>query len=213
MKKLLLIGAMLVVGATSFSNNLLIKLNEDTGTSQQPVKYSGEGVMEIGSRGKIMSPAENDIVLIVRPAVSTGADHQALAFDFDLLGRKDTKIVQSEFIAEVAKADASGNLTLLPIVKDANGTSAISATVKNGQLQALYNMKNEKIGSIKYVLSDMSGLAPDKLSYVGRVKAEVATGRDETGAPITSSNGSTPLGKFSHSLATINVKVDQINVQ
>ncbi len=210
MKKLLLIGAMLVVGATSFSNNLLIKLNEDTGTSQQPVKYSGEGVMEIGSRGKIMSPANNDIVLIVRPAVSTGADHQALAFDFDLLGKKDTKIVQSEFIAEVAKADASGNLTLLPIVKD-GGASAISATVENGQLQALYNMKNEKIGSIKYVLSDMSGLAPDKLSYVGRVKAEVATGRDEAGVEIA--NGNTPLGKFSHSLATINVKVDQIKVQ
>lgn len=210
MKKLLLIGAMLVVGATSFSNNLLIKLNEDTGTSQQPVKYSGEGVMEIGSRGKIMSPANNDIVLIVRPAVSTGADHQALAFDFDLLGKKDTKIVQSEFIAEVAKADTSGNLTLLPIVKD-GGASAISATVENGQLQALYNMKNEKIGSIKYVLSDMSGLAPDKLSYVGRVKAEVATGRDEAGVEIA--NGNTPLGKFSHSLATINVKVDQIKVQ
>lgn len=52
MKKLLLIGAMLIVGATSFSE-VLVKLNETSTGQQQAYKYSGEGTMEVISRGSM----------------------------------------------------------------------------------------------------------------------------------------------------------------
>lgn len=201
MKKFLLIGAMLIVGATSFSE-VLVKLTESgKGTAESPYKYSGEGVMEVGARGSILDPA-GKILLVVQPSVSTGADHTALAFDFGRLTRNDTRIRQSEFIAQVLKDGEP-----MPIV-NSGGTSAISATIENGELQDLFNEKNEKIGSIKYTLGEMSGLSGDKLTYTGRVKAEIATGRGKDGQQISS--GSTPTGSFTHNTSSIKVSVTSV---
>lgn len=201
MKKLLLIGAMLVLGATSFSE-VLTKLEEDN--TGKVMKYSGSGKMEVTSKGRIIDPT-NRLVLVVEPAVSTGADHTALAFEFGKLTRNDTRIRESEFIAQVLK-----NKTPIPILKADNVTPAISSEIVNGNLQALYNDNRQEIGTIAYALSGGSGLTNNDLLYKGRVKAEIATGRNTAGQQINS--GNTPTGTFTHSSSSVKVIIDSLNV-
>lgn len=201
MKKLLLIGAMLIVGITSSA--IQIQLTEDGTSTGGKQQYTGEGTMEVGSRGRILDTT-GKVVLVVSPASSTGADHTALAFDFGRLTKHETSIKQSEFIAQVLKDDTPIKLV------DGNGDSAIKAQILNGQLQELRNEQNAAIGTIKYAMSEMSGLDGDKLTYRGNVKAEISTGRQVGGVDLA---GDTPTGTFSHNTSSIKVTVTDINVQ
>lgn len=201
MKKLLLIGAMLIVGITSSA--IQIQLTEETTASADGFKqYTGEGTMEVGSRGRILDTTDK-VVLVVSPASSTGADHTALAFDFGRLTKNETSIKQSEFIAQVLKDDVPIKLV------NNNGDSAIKAQILNGQLQVLNNEQNKAIGTIKYAMSEMSGLDGDKLTYRGNVKAEISTGRQIGGTNLSD----TPTGTFSHNTSSIKVTVTDIKVQ
>jgi hypothetical protein len=201
MKKLLLIGAMLVVGATSFSE-VLVKLTEDN--QGQKIKYTGQGTMEVTSKGSIIDPT-NRLVLVVEPSVSTGADHTALAFDFDKLFKGETRIRESEFIAQVLN-----DKTPVPIL-NTNGTSAISADLDDAtkdQVLPLMNDNRDKIGAISYAMSGGSGLTNNNTVYKGRVLAQIAIGRDETGNNIES----VKTGSFTHSSSSVKVTLTNLKV-
>lgn len=203
MKKLLLIGAIFIVGVTSFSE-ILIKLNEDVPNpgQGQKYKYTGEGKMEVISRGSILDPTGR-VLLVIEPAISTGADHTTLAFDFGKLTRRETRIRESEFIAKILK-----NKEQIPILNK-KGQSAISAEILNGEVQELQNINREKIGTIGYALSPASGLETGNILYRGRVKAEIALGRNLTDANIADA----PVGSFTHDKSSVKVTVTSINVQ
>lgn len=205
MKKLLLIGAMLIVGATSFSETL-IKLNEDTDN-----KYTGEGVMGVSSSGKILDTT-GKVILIVTPSSTTGASHTALSFDFGKMTKNDTSIKQSDFTAQVLN-----NGVPVELLKDAGSgkmVSAVEAEIVDGELQSLKNESNQEIGSIRYGLSQMSDLSGDKLTYNGKVIAEVVTGRTTDGSPITGTEGKgTPTGRFSHTASSVKVTIDSIKLK
>ena len=215
MKKLLLIGAMLIVGATSFSE-VLVKLNQEEG-AEGKYKYSGQGTMEVGAKGSIID-STGRVVLIVEPSVSTGADHTALAFDFDKLFKGETRIRESEFVARV-----ENNKTPIPIL-NSNGASAISADLDDNtknKVLPLYSdnlsetggddalqLGKQKIGSISYTMSGGSGLTNNNTEYKGKVLARIAIGRDENGAEISS----VPTGAFTHSSSSIKVTINELKV-
>lgn len=193
MKKLLLIGAMLVLGASSFGN-VFVDLVEDT---QGSSTYSGKGILPVVSRGKIVKNVTTDVVtLVVEATTTTGADNNSLEFNFGRLTKGDSKVVLGGFQAKVYKGTGN-SVKELKIIKS-DGTSAISTEIINptGDLK---NLAQTNIGKITYTLSPGSDLNNDKTIYTGEIAAQLAL------------NADTPLGRFEHNTSSLKVKITGLN--
>lgn len=197
MKKLLLIGAMLIVGASSFGD-VLIKLNETNKPAGQKKVYSGEGNLPIISRGNIIKTTGR-VTLIVEPITTTGADNTNLEFQFGKLLKGESKVQLGEFRARVLKDNAE-----IPILKG-DKTSAITSEIMNEGTKMsapvpVKNVNKTEIGTIFYQLSSGSGLTNENKSYIGKVSAQIALKEN------------TEVGSFTHNTSSVKIKVEDLSL-
>lgn len=216
MKKLLLIGAMLIVGATSFSAKV-IELTEDTGETGKTT-FSGDGNMPINSTGTILD-ATGKAMLVITPVTNAGPDGESMLFDFGSVTRgKELKQI-GKFTAEVM-TKKSGN-----IVKANLGTDGTSIEVKlfkgssegaNGGKSitkftvtdpAVTGTKN-KLVDLSYQLSGSNGLINNGQTYSGEIVATayrpVESGNKDTWKYIS--------GRFDDKSVILQVKVEKVNI-
>lgn len=162
MKKLLLIGAMLIVGATSFS---AVTVDLGNGAS-----YTGTGRLPIESEGNILD-STGRVVLVVNPTDNAGTDGESLMFNFGAVGRGRAEILIGRFEAMVLKdnqkVDISGANINVKLEK--NGTDLKDAhkltVMKSG------TTTNEKLVDLTYELSGINGLDASGTVYNGEVIA------------------------------------------
>lgn len=165
MKKLLLIGAMLIVGATSFSASVT-----ELSDSSSSGKYSGTGLLDIHSTGKILDPTGR-AMLVINPKNNAGPDGESLLFDFGAVGR-GTEVKQvGSFEAEVVTKKSN------EIVK-ADLTSKINVNLlKNGEKKEKIEKftvmsstdKSKSMVDLSYQLSGSNGLINGGKTYSGKI--------------------------------------------
>lgn len=179
MKKLLLIGAMLIVGATSFS-----AVTEEL--TQSEGKYSGNGLLPVNSTGKILDPTGR-AMLVINPLASAGPDGESILFNFGSVGRGRVVKQVGTFTAEVltGKANTEPDGDGLPeiIKSDLKGRIEVKLS-RNGELgsnkinrfvvkapdaSSTDNTKN--LVDLSYELTGTSGLSGDGKTYNGEILA------------------------------------------
>lgn len=178
MKKLLLIGAMLIVGATSFSS-VVEELKPGSNS-----KYSGNGLLPVNSTGKILDPTGR-AMLVINPLTSAGPDGESILFNFGSVGRGRVVKQVGTFIAEVltGKASASPSTDPPTIIKsDLTGKIIVNLSrnggtgnkinrfvVKAPDASSADNTKN--LVDLSYELTGTSGLSGDGKTYNGEILA------------------------------------------
>lgn len=171
MKKLLLIGAMLIVGATSFS---AVTVNLGSGTT-----YTGTGRLPIESEGSILD-STGRVVLVVNPTDNAGTDGESLMFNFGAVGRGRAETLIGRFEAMVlkdnTKVDISGaNITVKLEKNGATPQDAHKLTVmKSGTT-------DKKLVDLTYELSKANGLDSSGKVYNGEVIASAFRPLKQTG--------------------------------
>lgn len=221
MKKLLLLGAMLVLGATSFGYTIELG---DTPAAGKTGTYTGNGNLELRSRGNIIDPT-NKILLVVKPTISAGADGTSLEFDFGRMTKKQSKSMVGEFTAEVFKGGGNIDLGLTPVpLKDSNmvvninGNGSTDANQKQTLKKELYSStqissedgtdgNRKEIGTVVYTINPSSGVQ-GQYTYRGRLTTEITLGRDTDGRDISD----VATGTFSDSSAYLYVGVKALTV-
>lgn len=191
MKKLLLLGAMLIASASSYA--LTVKLEGvDVGDPDPTAKvYNGSANLPLRSKGNIIDPT-NKMLLVVKPTVSAGADGGSLEFDFGRMTKDTTKSLVGKFTAEVFKGgDSADNigqegfytpikLTDDNIVVNLNGKmdGTQTKTLKNPLYSSTMDNGNRKeIGNIAYTIAPSSGVQGNYV-YEGILNTEVTLGKD-----------------------------------
>lgn len=217
MKKLLLLGAMLIVGATSFG--YVVELG-DTPSEGKSETYNGSGNLELRSRGNIIDPT-NKVLLVVKPTISAGPDNTSLEFNFGRMTVSDSKSMVGEFTAEVFKGGGGPSLELTPVpLQDSNMVVNIngnSSTVSGQQTQVkkeLYSSiqdssgERKEIGTVVYTINPSSGVQ-GKYTYRGRLTTEVTLGQKTTGDIISD----IATGTFVDNSAYVYVGVKNLEVK
>lgn len=179
MKKLLLIGAMLIVGATSFSAVVEeLKLGSNS-------KYSGNGLLPVNSTGKILDPTGR-AMLVINPLSSAGPDGESILFNFGSVGRGRVVKQVGTFTAEVLtgkaatdpsttpptiiKSDLKGKIEVKLSRNGGEGSNKINKfTVKAPDATEQEKMKN--LVDLSYELTGTSGLSGDGKTYNGEILA------------------------------------------
>ena len=217
MKKLLLLGAMLILGATSFGYTIELG---DTPSAGMDKTYTGNGNLELRARGNIIDPT-NKVLLVVKPTISAGADGTSLEFDFGRMTKNQSKSMVGEFTAEVFKGGGASNTTLTPVplensnmVVNINGNGATGEGQNQTLKKELYSSSQgtdgnrKEIGTVVYTINPSSGVQGE-YTYRGRLTTEVSLG-------IKSVDGTTisdvATGTFSDSSAYLYVGVKDLAV-
>lgn len=185
MKKLLLLGAMLIASASSYA--LTVKLEGvDVGDPDPTAKvYNGSANLPLRSKGNIIDPT-NKMLLVVKPTVSAGADGGSLEFDFGRMTKDATKSLVGKFTAEVFQGGSSPDAELTPIkltddnmVVNLNGKmdGTQTKTLKNPLYSSTMDNGNRKeIGNIAYTIAPSSGVQGNYV-YEGILNTEVTLGK------------------------------------
>ncbi|WP_027129250.1 hypothetical protein [Fusobacterium perfoetens] len=170
MKKLLL-GALLIVGATSFgavSSEL-----KTTDTGPDPKKYSGSGSLGLVSRGEVVSAA-NKVMLIITPTVSAGADGTSLAFEHGQILVGDSSELTGKFEAKVV---TGANNEILPITNELAvqlivGTDNVKQGEYSNTVELIKGTSTDT--TLAYQLTNDSGLQGN--IYRGTILSKVMAG-------------------------------------
>lgn len=179
MKKLLLIGAMLIVGATSFSARVIELTETGSGTK----KWSGEGNMPINSTGTILD-ATGKAMLVITPVTNAGPDGESMLFDFGSVTRgKELKQI-GKFTAEVltkkgsniVKADLSKTGTSIEVklvqgLKSGSRIDKFTVTDPAVELDSVAENTKNKLVDLSYQLSGSNGLTNSGQTYSGEIVA------------------------------------------
>lgn len=181
MRKLLIIGSILIVGLTTFAgvSTELIKTGE---TGQE--KYNGEAKMNVGSRG-IATDGTGSGTLIVTPTINGSVDGTALQFNFKDLVAGMTQKTTARFKAEVINdqgqfADLNDKVTLtLQTVKIANGgAQTIGELTKAIDLTAnIDDNPNTVYGKLAYEITDQKVNNSGK-TFEGEIVSTVSINED-----------------------------------
>lgn len=161
MKKLLLIGAMLIVGATSFS-----AVTVDLGSGGT---YTGTGRLPIESEGNILD-STGRVVLVVNPTDNAGTDGESLMFNFGAVGRGRAETLIGRFEAMVLKNNNKVDISKanITVKLEKNGATPQDAhkviVMKSGS-------STEKLVDLTYELSGINGLDASGTVYNGEVIA------------------------------------------
>lgn len=155
MKKLLMMGIILVLGATSFAG-VEVELNSKGSTNNM---YSGSGRMTVGSTGYAVEGVDTG-TLIVTPTMSEGTDGTSLEFKFGDLVKGSTEVATGRFKAEIVDknqklATLNGKITAkLQTIDLSNGVSTI--TGEGDKIDKIELMKPNvggKFGTLSYELT------------------------------------------------------------
>ena len=163
MKKLLLLGAMLILGAVSFGDSINeIEVSGTTGT--------GKGSLGLVARGSAVDIA-NKVVLEIIPTVNAGIDGTSLEFNFGDMLPGDSAIHTGKFTARVlnnkeAVKIPAGKLT--------------TTIVDNRSDSALKNTMGVVVGKIKYEKAGSSGFIDTDKTYEGVITSKINLNNTET---------------------------------
>lgn len=202
MKKMLLIGAMLVLGATSFGQRVA-----DLGTGTGP--KTGGTKLDIMVRGEVVD--QNKHVLVISPITNAGADNNTIEFNFGAMPLGSTSTMIGKFKAEVFKAGDHSNPIALTgstinvgVVDTADSDSTAEKKV-NLSLTSIENDTNgagKDLGDLTYEISTgtngSDGLVNADKTYEGTVTATVTMGTTNT-------------GNFHNSQGKLNIAISNIN--
>ncbi len=163
MKKMLFIGAMLIVGMTAFGGKGVTIGNTVNGNV-----HSGDADLGIMAVGEVVDKTSN-VILSVKPTLSAGDDGGSLHFRFGEMKAGSAKDVTGEFTIEVLKdglpvsmtvdGEADGNSALtVELAGGTNvvdnlpsGTTAMTSELK--QVQTATGTAPAKVGELRYTLS------------------------------------------------------------
>lgn len=213
MKKLLLIGAMLIVGATSFSTSIT-ELTEGSASG----KYSGTGLLDINSTGKILDPTGR-AMLVINPITNAGPDGESMLFDFGSVGRGIEVKQVGKFEAEVltkktvdgekqiVKSDLTGKITVKlaqigPNVTD-DGQKVKKFTVMSP------TSTTDKLVDLSYQLSGSNGLINGGKTYSGEI---LATAYRPLKTDTINGGASYIAGRFDDKSVSLEVEITNVEV-
>lgn len=185
MKKMLLIGAMLVLGATSFGQRVA---DLGTGTGSK----TGGTKLDIMVRGEVVD--QNKHVLVISPITNAGADNNTIEFNFGAMPLGSTSTMVGRFKAEVFKGGEHG----IPIAltgstinvgvvgtADSNSTDQSKINLNLTSIENDVNGTGKDLGDLTYELSTgangNNGLVNADKTYEGTVTATVTMGTTNTG--------------------------------
>lgn len=176
MRKLLIIGLILIVGLTTFAG----VSTELVGTDSV---YVGEAKMNVGSRG-IATDGTGSGTLIVTPTINGSVDGTVLQFNFKDLVAGMTQKTTARFKAEVINdqgqfADLNNKVTLaLQTVKIANGgAQTIDDLTKAIDLTATIDDKPTVYGKLTYEITDQKVNNSGK-TFEGEIVSTVSINKD-----------------------------------
>lgn len=190
MRKLLMIGSILILGMTAFAGveSDLIDIN---------AKYKGSARMTVGSRG-IATDGTTTGTLIVTPTLNGGVDGNSLEFNFGDLIRNTTHTSMARFKAEVVNdkgelatlsktGKAPGTVEsfvtvgLETVTMNDGGTAAI--TSKNDKIDAisLKNTQNQVLGTLAYEITSKKLNNSDKTFEAEIVSTVTVNDQGNTG--------------------------------
>lgn len=175
MKKLLLLGALLVVGATSFAYNQ---------TDSLGVVSAGGGSSTEGSvglylvaKGEVKAPATDEYMLQITPTITSENSTDSIVFAFTDLAPGVTKKVEGEFEAKIYLGSASGTTEVdIPAGKISSKLQVNGADATGGIATVnLVGANSEgadpvNVGELTYTLN---GQLTDTKTYTGKIEAEL----------------------------------------
>lgn len=182
MKKLLMIGAILLMGTLGY------------GAQEAELDSAGNATTALTLRTKgNVKDVTNKAQLVITPINGTGAYGDKLMFSFGSVAPGDTSTLRGKFKAEVLKYEGStikygilkdgtnGNVKVGLVDKngtgapDINGSSnIITSTIKD-------NVNNTELGSIEYILSSASGVRNNGRAYEGEIISTLKAHNTNTG--------------------------------
>lgn len=184
MKKMLLIGAMLIVGATSFGQRVA-----DLGTADSSPKTGGTK-LDITVRGEVVDSSKN--ILVITPLTNAGADDNTIVFNFGTMALGSSSTLTGKFKAEVFKANdhtnpisLSGSTIKVGLGNTADSTDSTTKKINLNLTSIETNTSNNDLGDLTYELSTGStgnnGLVNADKTYEGVVTATVTMHNSNTG--------------------------------
>lgn len=178
MKKLLIIGAILVMGTLGYAGEYTELKEDGTGGTSLTLKTTGNVVS-----------AANKAILVITPTLSAGASGDALEFNFGSLIPGANTTLRGKFQAQVLTGD---NEREYGILEDGNGGNIKVGFVKNGDVAtdtlknketgSAINRANDKLGTLTYELTAASGVKDSGKTYVGEVISTLEAISNKTGA-------------------------------
>lgn len=164
MKKLLLLGAMLILGAVSFGDSINeIEVGADG-------KGTGKGSLGLVARGSAVDIA-NKVVLEIIPTVNAGIDGTSLEFNFGDMLPGDSAIHTGKFTARVLNNKVPVSI----------GDKLTTEIVDNGRTSNdLKNTMGVVVGKIKYEKTGASGFIDTDKTYEGVITSKINLNNTET---------------------------------
>ena len=190
MKKILLIGAMLVLGAVSFGKDYIL---QETSTKT----YDGKATMKLIVDGKAISPVEGAYLEIV-PVMSKGPNGTSMEFRFGDLKPGEVAVTEGSFYAEVKEytpklqPDSGFDENKLKFTSVATSNIGMTAGQIYVGLKKGTNYANKQDSSVSvaasgkadatitYELLGTSGLTGNNDRYEGYIKSTVAVAKAAT---------------------------------
>lgn len=171
MKKMLFIGAMLIVGMTAFGGRVV-----DLGPANSPGPVSGDASLGIITKGEVVDES-NKVLLVVKPTLSAGDDDASLHFRFGDMKAGTAKVVDGEFTVEVLnKGQAipmTDNLTVK--IKKQDGTDLNNTAINLNKTNT-----TEQMGTLKYTLTEEK--ENSKKLYTGKIVSNIQLEAAKTGS-------------------------------
>lgn len=163
MKKLLLLGAMLILGAVSFGDSINeIEVGADG-------KGTGKGSLGLVARGSVVDIASK-VVLEIIPTVNAGIDGTSLEFNFGDMLPGDSAVHTGKFTARVLNNKVPVSI----------GDKLTTEVVDNGRTSnELKNTTGDVVGKIKYEKAGSSGFIDTDKTYEGVITSQINLNQDD----------------------------------
>lgn len=161
MKKLLMIGAILVMGTLGYAAQT---------TELDPTAGTGKTSLSLKTTGNVVSAASK-VLLVITPTRSAGPNGDSLDFNFGTLTEGQSNTLIGKFTAEVITGDAadrkygildSSNLTV-KLMKGTDKQDSFDNQVKN--------RNGETVATVSYTLTDASRITNSGRTYEGEIEA------------------------------------------
>lgn len=177
MKKLLMIGAVLIMGTLGYgAQRADLNVTGDTANAIG----TADTTLTLRTRGNVVD-ATNNAVLVITPLNSTGASGDKLMFHFGSVTPGSTTTLKGKFKAEVLKHDTASGDIKYGTLTDTN--IKVGLAVKNGttdpiitdvepkiaQRQVNERGTETKVGEISYELTSASGVKNGGKTYEGEI--------------------------------------------
>lgn len=182
MKKLLMIGAILIMGTMSYAATHT-DLDE---------KGNGSTSLSLKTTGNVVSAA-NKALLVITPTRSIGANGDSLEFNFGTLMPGANTTVIGKFEAQVITDNTNGE-RIYGILKEGDSTGNngnikvglvqnrnIDAGLKDNIKVKAKNSSDEAMADLIYTLTPASGVKDSGRTYEGEIESTLIAGTDKVG--------------------------------